>query len=448
MGKYITLGKCSILYKYIWYYILFQIIYDYLFDYNLPNELKLSYLRPENYPKNILVQEGFNYLGTFIFSILFYSYEISKIKRKRKSQEISELNYSFISKSSIDIKLIYNDYEKGLVSPLYINLIIILLTISAQLMNTFFIINLNGLNFWMFEVLFISYLSFNIFDVPIYKHKKLAICFIMFFPSIFKSLSVVEIFKNDYEQRIYKNYIWFIPIGVISFLLITCIRDYSICKIKWLIDYKYISPNRLIITYGIVGSLICFIASIFTTIIKCVDKNTFKNIDLICNAHLKVENEEIFYYDHFLFYFKDIWRENRNNFIYIILIIIKIFLFFMVKLFSILIIKNLDQVFFICSTSIYYFIIRTLKLFTSLFIEVKNLKIQLYEVLAEFFSFLGIIVYLELIELNFWKLNYNLKRTISNRSKNESRMSSICSEEDIIEEDQRNTDLDELTPNN
>ncbi len=175
MGKYITLGKCSTLYKYIWYYIFFQIIYDYLFDYNIPNEIKLSYLRPENYPKNILVQEGFNYLGTFIFSFLFYSYETSKIKRKRKSQEINELNFSFISKSSLDIKLIYNDYEKGLVSPLCINLIIILLTISVQLMNNFFIINLSGLNFWMFEVLFISYLSYNIFDIPIYKHKKLAI---------------------------------------------------------------------------------------------------------------------------------------------------------------------------------------------------------------------------------------------------------------------------------
>ena len=43
-----------------------------------------------------------------------------------------------------------------------------------------------------------------------------------------------------------------------------------------------------------------------------------------------------------------------------------------------------------------------------------------FQNLAEFFSVLGNLIYLELIELNFCRLNYNLKKNILKRSKEDS----------------------------
>ena len=42
--------------------------------------------------------------------------------------------------------------------------------------------------------------------------------------------------------------------------------------------------------------------------------------------------------------------------------------------------------------------------------------------LAEVFNFLGTLIYLELIELNFWGLNYNLRKNILKRSSDDSKI--------------------------
>ena len=43
----------------------------------------------------------------------------------------------------------------------------------------------------------------------------------------------------------------------------------------------------------------------------------------------------------------------------------------------------------------------------------------IFDCLTQLFSLLGTIIYLELIELNFCNLNYNLKKNIKIRAKNE-----------------------------
>ena len=135
MGNFITLGKWNKLYIYIIYYLIIQLIYEYLFDGNLPRQIKIKYLEPEAFPKNILVQESFNYLGTFFFSIILYRYEISQIegnkenKEKVDNQDKNNQSYLESDNSSIsshssshsikikktnisDIQLIYNDINE------------------------------------------------------------------------------------------------------------------------------------------------------------------------------------------------------------------------------------------------------------------------------------------------------------------------------------------------
>ena len=48
-------------------------------------------------------------------------------------------------------------------------------------------------------------------------------------------------------------------------------------------------------------------------------------------------------------------------------------------------------------------------------IDNKNIKTEIFNSTAEIVSLISIMIYLELIELNFCNLNHNLKKNIENR---------------------------------
>ena len=77
-----------------------------------------------------------------------------------------------------------------------------------------------------------------------------------------------------------------------------------------------------------------------------------------------------------------------------------------------------------------------------LFLIYNDSYIQLYEVLAEFFSLLGIIVYLELVELNFWNLSYNTKKNIQKRAKQRESMGNNDCSKNNDDEDEEDTQLE------
>ena len=91
--------------------------------------------------------------------------------------------------------------------------------------------------------------------------------------------------------------------------------------------------------------------------------------------------------------------------------LIKIFLSFLVNLFSLLIIKYLSPEYLICSYYAFYCIIDLIKLCFEEF-DYSNL----FEFLAQVLAIIGALIYLEFIELNFCKLNFNLKKNITKRS--------------------------------
>jgi len=95
--------------------------------------------------------------------------------------------------------------------------------------------------------------------------------------------------------------------------------------------------------------------------------------------------------------------------------------------FNILIIKLLTPVYIIFDSSIFYFIIKIIAIFyfkinINYFLDENgNLdKIQFWkfflDILGNFIAIFGFLIYLELIELGFCKLNYNLRKTIEKRS--------------------------------
>ena len=47
-----------------------------------------------------------------------------------------------------------------------------------------------------------------------------------------KTLSLGFRFYDDPKERLYKSYKWIIPIGIITFILLSLLRAYTFCKIK------------------------------------------------------------------------------------------------------------------------------------------------------------------------------------------------------------------------
>ena len=103
------------------------------------------------------------------------------------------------------------------------------------------------------------------------------------------------------------------------------------------------------------------------------------------------------------------------NLLYLFLFLIQLFLSSLRILYSILIIRHLNPEFYLCSYEIYFSIIRFFGLIKAL-LDNYDIKIEVYNTLAEIISLTSIMVYLELIELNICNLNHNLKKNIENRS--------------------------------
>ena len=422
MGNYITFGEYNNLYKYIWVCILLQLIFEYFFGTDFTEEMK--YFKKYSFPKSVLIQEGFDYLGIFILSIFLLLYENSQNKNENRLSESLEINHTNSHKGKHkNPSLIFIDYENQSSHFTSIFAVIILTIICDQLMNTFFIFNLKGLNYRMCELFFVSFITLKMFKIPIYRHKKLAIAFILILCCLMKNLSTYFRLIDDHKKRIFKIYGWIIPVGISSFILLSLLRAYTFCNIKGLLELKFISISKFFIVYGFFGSLICFIISIIPTIIPCTNSNninSFKNIEFICNVTDidYTHNSTIYYYDNYLVYFKSLWQNDRklyNNILFLFLNLFKIILSFLIKLYCVLIIKNLSPEYLICSNSIFYFISEVIDTIVCLFLN-KFKYYKLYDILDELCSILGTIFYLELIEFNFCGLDFDLRRSIVIRS--------------------------------
>ena len=412
MGSYITFDTdINKLYKYLWFYVITKLISEYLFGKSLPENIKISYLKDlKDGSSNILVQETFNNIGITIFSLILWKY---------KPKFNTKIPISSTQNRHSSISLIYNEKKNNIkgVNCVFFFLIVFLLFLSKQLNKIFNIIDLKGLDYWMFEIIFICFISVNIFKVSIYIHKKVAIFIIIIFSTSMKFISTLYIIKDNTKKKLYKDYKWIIPIGIISFILIIFIRGYSYCRLKWLFDLKYISEIKLLIIYGIIGSIFSLISSLISTIIPCIDKNVF--ITYFC----RIERNNKYYFDNFLIFFQDLW-ENEKKWINCLFILIKIFLLFLSNLFMVLIIKNLSPEYLIFSKDIIYFIIELTSFIFSIF---DRIDYSIFNLLTELFAILGVFIYLEIIELNFCGLNFYLRKNIIRRSKLETNFEIINS---------------------
>lgn len=414
MGTFISLGKYNTSYKYLWIYIAIRLINDYFFGSSFPKQLGFTIFEPNNYPPSKLIQGHFNYLGGFICSIFFYYYE----KRQTNTINLDE------PKETNDLNGNQIEYIHNI--PLYTNGIpiisivvpLVLSIISLTSMSIFLLVGLNGLDFWIFDLFFISLLTIKIFGKPIYGHEKIAILIILIFSTLFKTISTIIMARDDENILIYKDFPVIIPFGILAYISFSFLRNYSLCKIKWLLEIKSLSISKMLFAYNSLGIIILFIACMVSNFVKCVDKEKYNNIDIICNIVIIKDDIKEYYFDEYTYFFSKLWKKDINTFLnifYIILFLIELFLNFLTILYPLLIIKHLNQEFYLCPFCIYYFITKIL-IIIKLTIQGKNVTSSIFDAIAEGMSIIGTLIYLELIELKFFNLNRELKKNIEMRA--------------------------------
>ena len=416
----------------------------------------------KKFSEHFLINNIFSYSFTFILSFILYKIERKNLGRNSLKEKDNEENSSLST-----IKYIHNVSNNVYLSnkALLLFLIIILLWIIIEnLIKLFSFLKLKDLDFWMFEIIIITYLIKIKYKKKIYLHHKVIIFLNLIIVALFKIIAIILSFaddcnkSNDYFYSYNYNYtsnnfnmclseeelksfnennteynltgglkhyyvknFFFFAIGIIGYLIVMTLRSYINLEIKEKMDVKYISEKKILILYGLMGATINFIICIITTFVKCKDKTKDRDIyDYIC----KVKYNDTLYFDSFIAFFKP----NYNPLILILKTIFGSIFFSLNRYFSILIIKNFTPVHLIFTFPIYFLI---LKIFLIIFTLVKeqsffsNNRMHFIEwkfsldFLEEILSSIGFLVYLEIIELNFCKLNYNLKRNISDRGDEE-----------------------------
>ena len=198
-------------------------------------------------------------------------------------------------------------------------------------------------------------------------------------------------------------------------------------------DLKFISSTKLLILYGIIGFVFSTIACIIETIFKCVgsERDFFCKITIYedesddANYDSYIENINIFFEDFSSYGLKDIIIE-------IIIFFFGMIFYYGSLYFEMLVINSLTPMHFMFSSLIYLFVIELgdlIRIIKKKNSDINNedeainkesieylYSINLFNISAYICSLIGFMIYLEIIELNFCKLTYNLRKYINERS--------------------------------
>ena len=381
-----------------------------------------------------IFQNCLDFLGFAIGGILIY-YLFQNINKKfvRTHSEISD------SETSYNIKKIY--FEIVLVAIFFSTDIILRKFLYSNFLN---------LELWMIEIVFMALFTRKILKIEINRHQKVAILSVTLIiiinfinkclPETYhKNKSDNEEYMSDYNifQNIGKKIgYYYIPILSIALLSLTVMRDYSWVKSKYLIDKKDVSLSRMLFITGIIGLFLSIISFIISSYSPCKTYNNVikgeNNNYFIDNKLLSLSREICFvqdydndtktlklYYDSFFVMAKEYRVFSKE---------VKLELFIILPLFLIttmiknscnmIIIKYLEGYHILISDNLYFFTNRLIVFILNKANEEYLTIVQfILRELCESIYIIINLVYIEIIELKFCGLDYDLKKNIQERSK-------------------------------
>ena len=441
--KYIKIGICSKYFLLIIGICVFKFLKQSLFNFfqiNPYSDSGIFGFMPVLYG-HFVISSIYTYISYIIFSLLFYFIS------KRSTQ--SKYKFDFIKKrtgtnnSLMPKGFIHNQKAKILSIKKIIKVMgaCSILVLQTDFSKIMYLYDISLFNIWTFTIIFILFFMKKYFIIEIFKHQKYSMFFVIGFCSILLILSTFFPYNSSSEYNSYEkvkeitgNYFAFIPILII-FISFTGMTSFFIVYSKVLMEIEMFPPYLLILLTGITGLILNIIVLIFTSFFPCKMENFLKSICIVVN-------KEGFYYDNLLIYFSNlksryINEETRSDFFLEIFLVIPLYLIFsfleyVCQIFSI---YYLNPNYILIKEPIYFGTLRLI----FLFYNITNLSPVLY--LSQFFllefaevlAFLGYLVYLEVIELNFCGLDTNIKRKIINRNVEENK--ETINELKIISED-------------
>ena len=288
-----------------------------------------------------------------------------------------------------------------------------------ELIEISYSLQFHDLDLWIFNIVFALLFLSIYFSIKHYNHQKYSLLFIFFTNFI---LIIIKTFypKGNNVYTVTKNFFgseWFSIVIYLVFILNSLLISYARVLGKVLMEFKYISPYTIIGLIGIIGlSFVSVLIAISSTNECTGDKIYLCTIfDLNYN-----KNETSNYYDSINIYFKNLnynFKNNESKFWTEVLLIspLNLFINFMQFYYEIILIYFLNPIYILISDSLYYGIISLLNF---IFLKNKNSEniIKFFlNLLSDLFAFFGYLIYVELIELNFFGLNKNLRRIIIER---------------------------------
>jgi len=381
------------------------------------------YSRPSYIYEHPYIIDSINYLGIFIISIILH------IIREKESGINEQGEENIIKANDSENNLIPKTIKQKLIKNNSFLKLVLILSYWVLLDHITRIIQfLMIFDYWMLELLFISLITSKLLNTEIYIHQKLGIiinsisCLIL---GIIRFIIIDNYYEGaDDSPFFYTKNKWFIPISIIIYLFIVNSISYIYTELKFYMDSKFISHTKLLILYGLIGFILNSIACSIETSFKCVGENR----DFFCQIYISNNETEEYDYDSYVenihIFFEDFSGLPKKEFIIeIFLFLLGIILYYCCRYFEILIIKYLSPMHFIFSSLIYLFFIGLIELIINNTSENDNIddvlfqnKISILNIIIDIFPLIGLMIYLEIIELNFCKLNYNLRKYIYDRS--------------------------------
>ena len=423
MVKYIEFGEYNKNYNYIILAVVISILLKYipqflitlLFKYNKIT-IKVVELYNHSYIMTIFIS-----FGLLVFSCIL---NIIESKLSKRESNVDKLYASNSDRGCFkNIKIIEEKKKEKLNNKknlLYILIIVIICIFSENILGIISFLKI--FSYSMIVLLITSFFNTKLFKIKIYKHQKCAILFNFSVLFVFELCSFILTMKSENEEYIYIQYFWLIPIGLIIYFLIGIVLSYSYSKVKWFMDLNMISLSKLLIIFALIGFSFNTIISMVFTFIKCGEKE-----NMLCNK----EQEGNYYIENFKIFFEKLLEicrdENKSDLIFLIcLIIFFSFFSFLHNFLSLSILKNLYPEYFFFTDPIGETIMKIIDLFyNKIFVdyffveEEQDYKIPLIKFILDIIGnslvIVGFLIYLEIIELNFYGFNYNLRKNIIDR---------------------------------
>ena len=439
--RFIGIGKCSKYYLYILITVICKTLKNFIFKNELtPEEDGGIFGFVPELSGHFYVQYLYKYISLTIGGLV-----IQCISNKKQKSEKSNVDNNNIEKNdkNNDIQslseesllrkktLIFRDEMKNhKYNKVEIFLVCFAYCLSHELLKLLYLLKFDRLDLYSLEILWVLIFMKKYFVISVYNFKIVAIVIITVIATILLIISSFlkhrdnenrNINAFEYVEYFTGNMIYAIPIFIIL-AISEILLSYSRVRAKVLMDLKYLSRYKITFYIGICGTILIVICLIIFPFIECQGVI----MKQICKVREESNNENNInapvYIDNILFYLNHMREPDREIYIEIFVIIPLFLILNLVEFIcEISVIYHFNPNYILVRDNLYYVIMRLCFVVINYadFNFEKDLSLTQFFILefVEIISIFAFCIYLEIIELRFFGLDYYLKRNIIQRSK-------------------------------